>query len=268
MKNGQTILHKGQKVYYYTTEYHQRSLVLLHGFTESSGIWDDYTSVLQDEYQLITIDLPGHGQSDLFGPVHSMEFMADIVQAILEHLGIRKTVMVGHSMGGYVTLAFARKYLRYLHGIGLFHSHAAPDDEAAKINRDRLSDIIIKDKKNFIHHFIPGLFAEQNRHRFTAEINLLRSMCSGTTEEGIIAALQGMKVREDHRPLLKELPIPIMFISGKNDEKIPPEKIKEQLLLPQITYSLLLEKAGHMGFIEARDECLHFMRSFVGRCYQ
>ena len=91
-----------------------RAVILLHGFLEDLHIWDEFSSELSKSYRVISIELPGHGKSENFGYVHSMELMADAVMAVLKQERLRKVVIIGHSMGGYVSLAFAEKYSDHL----------------------------------------------------------------------------------------------------------------------------------------------------------
>src|SRR5690606_33245485 len=95
---------------YYEVKGEGRPLVLLHGYLENLKMWESIGKKLSEEYKLIRIDLPGHGRSRTYGETHTMEFMAEKAHEVLNHLGIEKSAMAGHSMGGYVTLAFAEKY--------------------------------------------------------------------------------------------------------------------------------------------------------------
>jgi len=122
-------------------------LVLLHGFTESLKIWYDFKDKLAKKFHVILIDLPGHGMSSIINEVHSMELMADSVKAVIDHLRISSAVMVGHSMGGYVSLAFARKYSSLLKGMGLFHSTSLADSDENKEARERAIAIIRNKEK-------------------------------------------------------------------------------------------------------------------------
>jgi len=238
------------------------ALVLLHGFLESMAIWDDFANALSKTNKVITIDLPGFGKTDIFSENHSMELMADTVEAVLENGNIKYCLLAGHSMGGYVRLAFANKYAHRLKGLVLFHSHAAADDEQGRINRDRTIEIVKKNRKDFIAGFIPLLFAEQNIEKFAEKIEELKSISLKTSAEGVTAALAGMRDRDDHTALLKQLDIPVLFIVGKQDSRIPIEKILPQIALPKHAEALILDEVGHMGFIEARKQTLRTLAHF------
>jgi len=238
------------------------AMVLLHGFLESLVMWDDFVQALSKMNKVITIDLPGFGKTDVFSENHSMELMADVVNAVLKEENIKHCILAGHSMGGYVSLAFAKKYAEKLKGLVLFHSHAGADDEQAKINRNRTIDIVKKNHKDFIAAFIPSLFAGENINKFHDKIEEAKAVSLETSAEGIMAALAGMRDREDHTALLTRLKIPVLFIAGKQDSRIPIEKILPQMVLPKHSEALILDNVGHMGFVEARVQTLRTLAHF------
>jgi len=262
----QHILYKDKKVHY-QSQGKGKTVVLLHGFTESMQIWNTFSAELAREFHVICIDLPGHGKTEVFHDTHSMEFMADVVKAVLDHLNISTCVMIGHSMGGYVTLAFAKKYPELVKGFGLFHSHAGADSEEAKANRIRTIKIVESNRTGFIQNFIPDLFAPENRIRFSAEIDLLKQDALRSPAEGITAALRGMMEREDNTYLLETTKKPMLFIAGKEDARIPVETVMKQASLASHAEILILGGTGHMGFIEAPGETLQSIRYFVRKVF-
>ena len=255
------VLFQGHSVNYKVTG-SGPAMILLHGFLENISIWDDFSHALSKMNKVIAIDLPGFGKTDVFSQNHTMEFMADTVNAVLEKENISFCILAGHSMGGYISLAFAKKYAHKLKGLVLFHSHAAADDEQGKINRDRTIDVVRKNHKDFIAGFIPMLFAEENLEKFNNKIEELKTISIKTSAQGVMAALAGMRDREDLTALLGDLDIPVLFIVGKQDSRIPIEKILPQIALPKHAESLILEGVGHMGFIEARKQTLRTLAHF------
>jgi pimeloyl-ACP methyl ester carboxylesterase len=243
------------------------AIVLLHGFLESCEIWKSYVRKLKETFRVIAVDLPGHGASANLGAVHSMDDMAEAVRKVLNSLGINSCIMVGHSMGGYVTLAFAEKYPRLLKGFVLFHSQAAADSPEALINRERTIALVEKDHHGFIKNFIPDLFDPANVNKFGKEIDALKALAQGTSKEGIIASLQGMKIRPDRQHVLMNARVPVLFIIGKNDKRIPMEIIIPQTLLPGHSEVLLLDHVGHMGFIEASEKIYKMVKGFAERAH-
>lgn len=254
--------YKGQRIHY-LDKGQGKAIVLLHGFLETCQVWNDFIDELSQEYRVIAVDLPGHGKSDVFGRIHTMTLMAECVHAVLQNLQIEKCLMVGHSMGGYVTLSFADIYPALLSGICLFHSHSLEDSDAAKANRDRTLTIVRKDKSGFISSFIPDLFARENADRFLPQIARLIETARTMKVEGITAALMGMKERESKLYVLSAAKFPVLFIAGKDDKRIPPEEIFKQALLPGHSEILLLGNTGHMGYIEEKQKTLYRIRTFA-----
>lgn len=244
-----------------------KTLVLLHGFLENMDIWKHFSSELSKKYQVLLIDLPGHGLSDMQSEEsHSMELMADIVNDVLEKLGIQKCVMIGHSMGGYVTLAFAENYQEKLLGFGVFHSHAYADSPEAKINRGRAIQVVKDNHKDFISAFIPDLFTKENQQKLAEEIVVLQEASRTMSKEAVITALEGMRHRTDKEKLLRTTNSPVLFIIGKQDPRTPLDKLLPQIALPKHAEALLLNDVAHMGYLEDFDNTLAFVNHFVEIC--
>jgi pimeloyl-ACP methyl ester carboxylesterase len=260
------VLYKGKSIYYCINGT-GKPVVFLHGFTESSEIWNDFGSELSTEFCVITIDLPGHGKSDCIAQEHSMELMADCVKQILESEVIGQCVMIGHSMGGYVTLAFAEKFPESILGLGLFHSSAFADTDEGKSNRDRTIEFIRNNHSSFISSFIPDLFAPANQIIYKNDINKLVSAARNMTSESIIAAQLGMRNRPDRTHVLSNASYPVLFIAGKLDSRVPYNKVLQQVALPADAVLLSLGNAAHMGYIEARDKTLYAIKVFLQEIY-
>ncbi|MCX6305350.1 MAG: alpha/beta hydrolase [Bacteroidetes bacterium] len=241
-------------------------IVLLHGFTESLKIWTSFSLQLSKKYRVITIDLPGHGKSDSIDKIHSMELMADVVHEVLKKLKVGKCLMVGHSMGGYVTLAFAAKYPGMLKGFSLFHSHCFADTATEQENRNRTITIVGQDKFSYVAQFIPSLFPVEVHKKFSKQIERMIQRASKMEKEGVIAALEGMKIRKDQSDLLKKTLLPVLFILGQKDSKAPHARLWEMIALPAVSETLLLRECGHMGYIEAPNETLNALAGFARKC--
>jgi pimeloyl-ACP methyl ester carboxylesterase len=197
-----------------------------------------------------------------------MELMAEAVNAVLKELNIGNCLMVGHSMGGYVALAFTGKYQKKVKGLTLFHSQAAADTPEAQTNRDRTIRLVGQDKKGFIQNFIPGLFDTRDVGQYGKEISHLKAVANSMPKEAIIAALEGMKVRPDRTHILAQVRVPVQFIIGKNDPRIPLELVIPQTLLPSHSEVVILDEVGHMGFIESRQETFEAVRHFALKVLQ
>ncbi len=244
------------------------AVILVHGFPESSAIWEDFSKKLSKEFTVIAPDLPGHGSSGLPKDLSSVDEYADAVHAVASHAGIKKFTLIGHSMGGYIVMAFAKKYEKehLLNGIGLFHSTVFADSDEKKVNRNRAIEAAKKDKTGFIAELIPGLFAKENVTRFSEEINSLKKIAQQCTPESLVASLSAMRDREDTSEFAKETSLPFLFIMGKKDNSVPFDKNFITASFPKKSFALFLDNVAHMGFVEARDETFFAVRNFLKFC--
>lgn len=237
------------------------TMVLLHGFLENQQMWRDFASEFSKKYRVITLDLLGHGQSGCLGYIHEMEDQADLVHDLLSHLRIRKALLVGHSMGGYVALAFAELYPDAVKALVLLNSTSLADSEERKTNRDRAIAAVKKDYTAFVRLSIANLFSEENRNRLTDEIEKVKLQALKTPLQGIVAALEGMKIRKDREVLLHFGPYPKLLILGEKD---PVLNLSENLSQVENTDTeLVLLSGGHMSHIENRDEALQTISTFL-----
>ena len=241
------------------------AIVFLHGFCEDSSVWDDFTSVFKSN-KIIRIDLPGFGSSE---PIEnpSVELFADVVKSVLDHLEIKKCTLIGHSMGGYVSLAFAKKYESSLNGLGLFHSFPNADTKEKKAGRMKSIEFI---KKNSHFHYVKQLFPNLFPPAFLSSNNFLVNKmihrASSFPQAGIIGGLEMMMNRPDNSEVLKKINCPVLFIIGKDDEVVPFDKSMEQTALPNIAHIHVLEGVGHMGMFEATKKTRDIIKQFIKFC--
>lgn len=236
-------------------------IILIHGFCENSTCFSEQVFFLKNHFTVITPDLPGFGKS-LPLENTSMGKMADEIFNTLKTENISSCVMLGHSMGGYVTLAFAKKYSQYLKGFGLLHSTAFADSNERKLKRDQAIRIIEeKGAEVYVKNFIPPLFSNyfQNKNVIADFINEgLR-----TTSEGLIHALNAMKNREDSMAFLNETNLPVFFCAGKNDTIIPEKDIFYQASSCRQSEIIYLQHSAHMGFVEEKEKCSSAIQKFA-----
>jgi pimeloyl-ACP methyl ester carboxylesterase len=252
-----------QGTIHYTVEGEGRAIVFIHGFLETSKIWMEFTKELKKYFKIIAIDLPGHGKSDCYGYIHTMELMAQSVHSVLEELNLRKYIMVGHSMGGYVSLAYAELYPDNLRGLVLFHSWAFADSPEKIEDRNRAISLVKKSQNLFVKGAIKRLFNPKFADFYKKEVEEMESEAKGFTKQGIIDSLEGMKQRKDREVILKFASYPILFIIGKNDPVIDFLKLKEQSKIPSKSFSCILSESGHMGFIEEKNKSLKALKRFI-----
>lgn len=248
---------------YYEVQGKGRAIILLHGFLECLNMWSYMADHLSKQYKVITIDLPGHGKSDCIGYVHTMNDMAHTVHEIVKKENIRKATLIGHSMGGYVSLAFADLYPDNIKAICLFFSTSRPDNKEKKISRNQAIELVKQNHKSFVRKAFPMLFRSKYRSLRKETIKQAKTDALSTSKQGIIAALEGMKTRKSREVLLKFPPYPIHFISGKKDPVIPSKTIEEQLTRSERVTGIILSEPGHMGHIETPELCLTEIRSFL-----
>jgi pimeloyl-ACP methyl ester carboxylesterase len=243
-------------------------ILLLHGYLESSEIWEDFVPLLSDHFRVIAMDIPGHGMSGSWGREHSMSDLADSVKELMENEGIKKLVLVGHSMGGYVSMAFAAAYPERLAGYVLFHSTCFADNDEKKTNREREISLILCDRKRqIINVNIPKAFADSNVERMHKQVVRCQEIAFQNEDRGIISLLNGMKNRSDHSTTLSDSTLPLLLIGGEKDNYIPMEVFSRLAQLAPHASLLRLKESGHMGFIEEADlsaeTLLEFSRSVI-----
>ena len=257
------IKYKGVDVSY-TDRGHGRCMVLLHGYLESGRVWDSFIERFPRGFRMIVPDLPGHGKSGSWGRVHSMDDLAAAVKAILDKEKIRKIFLAGHSMGGYVTMAFAEQFPAYLSAYALVHSTPFADTDEKRDNRDReISLVLCGKKRQIVLVNVPKAFATDNLELMATQVNLLKNMAMASPDEGVIALLNGMKERPDRTAVLQDPGLPLLLIGGMKDNYIPVAVFEKLAALAPHARILRLEESGHQGFMEEPDKVCEAMLAFL-----
>ena len=236
------------------------SVVLLHGFLENQSMWDAFVPEFSKKYRVITIDLLGHGQTECLGYIHSMEDQADMVHHVLHELKIRKAILVGHSMGGYVALAFAELYPDNMKGLVLLNSTSRADSDERKLNRDRAIVAVKQNYATFVRMSIANLFSEDNRERLDEQIEKVKIEALKTPLQGIVASLEGMKIRNDREVILHFATYPIQLILGKKDGVLIYEDNLEQIEGTNVKLTSFAD--GHMSHIENKKQLMKVLLEF------
>lgn len=248
----------------YTDSGSKQTIVLLHGYLETKEVWNEFADTLSQNFRVICIDIPGHGQSDKIAETQSMELLADYINELLLELEVDKFTIVGHSMGGYVSLAFANIYKEKLDGLVLFHSSVYADNDEKKKNRLREIEFIKQGKKDLILNVnLPKMFADENVEKYSSVISDIQSRASKTDNDGICALLRGMMDRKDQQEFIKKIAKPMLFIFGEKDNYIPVEAGKNMLALNNEIQGLWLKDSGHMGFVEDFEVSVNAITNFV-----
>ena len=245
-----------------------RVMVLLHGFLGSHKIWNQYIKKLSKKFRVIAIDLPGHGETPSIGYYHSTELLAQSVKAVLDHIGVRRYIIAGHSMGGYTALAFTELYPENICGLCLIHSTAYADTIEKRKDRDRLIKLVKKGRTEFVNEMIANLFTPEYFSKFPKEVEKVQNIAAKISKQAIINSLEGMKERKSRDLILKFTEYPVLFIVGKKDTIINFETIYPQIGLCKYPTILMMENEGHMGFYESPKEPISEIEKFSIRCFR
>lgn len=261
-----SITYRGIRVGY-TDRGKGRAVVLLHGFLGAKEIWEQSIEALSKGYRVIAVDLPGHGETGCTGYAHSMEEMARSVKAVLDGLRLKKYVLIGHSMGGYVALAFADLFPDHLRGLCLYHSSAYADTEERKADRLRAIAAVKANRNLYTKTVIRNLFAAKNLRYLKEEIALANRIARKTPKAGIVAALYGMRDRKSRDLILGLVDYPILMVIGEQDNVLPAAQLLEQSELIRNKQVLYLEHDGHFGFLESPRQSNKALRKFLRTCF-
>jgi len=244
-------------------------IVLLHGFCEDQSMWSEFREdLLEEGCRVVTIDLPGFGNSEPLDEP-GIESYALAVHAVITALGLPPFVLIGHSMGGYTALAFAEKFPDMLIGLGMFHSHPYADSAEKKEGRQRQLEFIEKQGHElFVKQLMPGLFTPSFARSQTFIVNRLILAASMYPKEGITGGLKAMMLRPDRSEVLRKAPWPVLFIIGEEDKAIPEVHSLGQTTLAPVASVHVLEKVGHMGIWEAPAKTMKIVRNFISFCFE
>jgi pimeloyl-ACP methyl ester carboxylesterase len=244
-------------------------VLLVHGFTEDRSIWNPLISGMEGKYRWLIPDLPGSGDSPFNKNLHTLADLAEALQAILQEEGIRQAVLIGHSMGGYISLAFAEKYPGLLKGLGLFHSTAYADREEKKEARKK-SMAFIRNHGSalYVEQSLPGLFSERFKKQHPEKIREQIERHANFDPASLVQYLEMMMNRKDNTRILKDMEIPALFIMGEEDPAAPLKDVLEQCHLPRISYIHILAETAHMGMLENTNLCNSFVDRYLDGIFQ
>jgi len=256
---------RGKKIYY-SDQGRGPAVLLIHGYLETGEVWDSFAEKLARHYRVLTIDLPGHGRSDIFAKTHTTEFMAETAEGLLKTVDVGKAFITGHSMGGYVTLAFLGMYPQKLTGYCLFHSH--PFADTPEVAERRKNDIrMVEAGQKFILYpeSVRKMYAASNPEKFKEAFEKSKKIASGISDEGITAVLRGLMIRPSRVHLMEEGKVPCLWILGEKDNYIQCEQMKSRVNLPANAEVVILKDSGHMGFIEEEEKSLQILQNFISK---
>lgn len=239
------------------------TLILLHGFPMNSQVWDNFRIILSKEFKIITIDLPGLGDSPILKTPFTIDDVASHILTWLDEKGINNCVIIGHSLGGYVALSMVEKDAKKFAGLVLLHSTAFPDSEEKKQSRLKVIEFIDKNGVlAFTSNFIPTLFADQSH----PAIETVKSISIKSSALAVKSYTIAMKNRPSRINTLKEFKKPILFLAGEKDGGIPTETILQQSSVALNSEVHVLKNVAHMGMFEAPDTLANLISTFTKKC--
>jgi 3-oxoadipate enol-lactonase len=233
-------------------------MVLLHGFPLDHSIWEPVVPLLSEQARLILPDLRGHGRSPAPDGVYDMRTLADDILALMDSLQIERATLVGHSMGGYAALAFARAYPNRLAGLGFVASQAAGDNLEQRANRLKLARRVARSGVDFLAKDMAGKLTCK-----TELVEPLQELMAKTSKEGVIGALKGMADRPDSTEYLNRIVVPAVVIAGTEDAVIPFERAETMAQLLGRAWLVEVPDAAHMPMMESPEVVANSLRELI-----
>jgi len=256
---------------FYRTEGEGLPVVLLHGIPLDGSIWNKQIELLKDHCKLIVPDIPGSGKSTFDkeeAQATNIEYYSSSIYALLQHENVNACLMFGHSMGGYITLAFAEKYSELLRGFGLIHSTAFADSEERKELRKKSIETIEQNGSYaFLKDFIPNLFGKKFKSEDPEKINNLIETGHNFSKQALQNYFRAIMKRPDRTHVLKNSKVSVLFVIGTEDGAAPMKDILQQVYLPKIAHIHILENCGHLSMWEDFEKLnvamLEFANGFI-----
>ncbi|RYZ56371.1 MAG: alpha/beta hydrolase [Sphingobacteriales bacterium] len=241
-----------------------KPVLLIHGFAEDSNIWENQVTRFSKMYKLIVPDLPGSGKSDFIPEVFTMEDHADMLVEILRAENTETADIIGHSMGGYIALAFAEKYPEMMNTICLFHSSSYADTEE-KIGTRKKAIQFIKQNGSlkFLEQATPNLFSDHTKQQRPELVPEIIDRYSNFNPNSLVHYYEAMIQRPDRSEILRKIAKPVLIIAGDHDTAVPPKHSLEQSYLPELSYFQALKNSGHMGMLEEPGESNQVLGEFL-----
>ena len=258
------ITFRGKKIFYQKTGSGPVAL-FVHGFGENGEVWKHQVEGLKGNFTLIVPDLPGSGRSERLENNASLEDFADALIAIMnEEKIVEKFYLFGHSMGGYITMAFVAKYPDRLQAFGLVHSSSFADTaEKIEIRRKGISFIQHNGGQAFLKTITPNLFCEETRSNNQGLVDELLKLSATISDEALIQYYEAMIGRPDRSEILKTTQLPVLFLIGRHDTVVPFDVSLRQCHLPSVSSVTLLEHSGHMGMWEESVKTTESLSNFL-----
>jgi pimeloyl-ACP methyl ester carboxylesterase len=271
-------LYQSKKIFY-RIEGAGMPIVLLHGFGFDSSVWNEQIDFLKDDCLLVIPDIPGSGQSEMLQVDNyqlpetsnrqsetfiSIEDYAKCIHQLLIEENISQCIILGHSIGGYITLAFAKLFPEQLKAFGLVHSTAYADTEEKKTNRQRSIEMMdVYGGYAFLKNTIPNLFSKSFKEAFPEKVESFIEKAKDFKTEALQQYYAAMMHRPDYTSVVKDTEAAVLFVIGTEDIAAPMKDVLEQTQLCKNAYIHILEQTGHMGMLEAAKKMNLLLLDFI-----
>ena len=257
-----TILYQNKKILYRNIG-NGNPVMLVHGFGEDGSVWHAQVEFLKDKYHLIIPDIPGSGRSEMINDM-SMEGMAEVLHSIIHEENIDTCTVIGHSMGGYITLALVESYWNHVNAFGLFHSTAFADTEEKKQIRKKGIEFIKQHGAfEFLKTSTPNLFSPKSKSQIADSIEDFIASLANFSPDALVSYYEAMMKRPDRTAILKNTKNPVLFIAGEHDNAVPLDDVLKQCHLPEKSYIHILKNSGHMGMMEETEKANQILEEFL-----
>ncbi len=241
-------------------------IVFLHGFCESNQIWKDLSTKLSDQFRIICPDLPGFGDSPLPIEEFSLEQIGDSIIEWLKNRGVQSCIVIGHSLGGYISLEILRKHNDFVKAIGLFNSSAFEDAPDKKENRNKLIQFIPEHGvAPFLKTFVPSLFYPPTADKYQNIIDEIEGDGLSIKPQSVMGYAAAMRDRVDSLDLLEAYSDSILLLAGEADQNVPLEKTTEMAKYLASENVHILPESAHMSLFEQSELCFDAIRLFAAK---
>lgn len=238
------------------------ALLFLHGFLESSTMWN---SVLphfdQEKHTLYTIDLPGHGASPFFEEANSLEHLAELILEFVKLQNIDEFSIIGHSLGGYIALAFAEKYPDTLHKMILLNSSSLADSDVRKKDRNRAIELLKKHPQAFKSMAVKNLFLPETHQKYKFEIDKAAEVAQECETEALILTTEAMRDRRNRSDILSQFSSQSLLIFGDQDQIASLQDMEPVIEKYDLNTAVL--SGGHMSLIEHPEKVIQLIKEFL-----
>lgn len=242
------------------------TIILIPGFTESLEIFENIQNQLSEYYKVISIDLPGTFSSAALFHAESewtIDLFAEAIITVADAEKVENLCLLGHSLGGYISLALASQSPERLLGIGLIHSTAFTDSQDRKEFRLKSIDFITKNgAEKFLEQVVNGLYTDPYKRSNPVSIQKHFNSAKTINKEVLISQYKAMMFRKDYSKMLQSFNKPVLFLAGDEDNLVPLKDTLAQCHLPPVSQISILKKTGHMGFVEHPKEASEILRKY------